>query len=135
MSNEVTDFLNQSSGELHDGFKFANIGDTCKGTISELPKVVEFTSKFTNQQERQLVIPVTDDTGATHAVWVKAGFAASAVQDALTEANAPGLEVGGKFAMQLVELRDTGKGNPAKVYKAQYQPPAAPAVGVDSLLS
>ena len=55
---------------------------------------------------------------------------AAAVNDAIvagTGEKGP-LRNGGKLGVKVVELRDTGKGNPLKVHQAKYEPPtAAPA--------
>lgn len=135
MSMTATDFLNNYGGERHPAFKFENVGDTIKGTIAETPRVVDTKNMNNGQDEKKLVITVTAEDGETYAVWVKAGFAANAVKEALREANAEkdGLQEGGQFAMRLDELRNTGKPQPAKVFKAKYTPPAPKGVGVDDL--
>lgn len=135
MSMTDRDFLDTYGGDRHPPFKFVNVGDTIKGTVTEKPRVVDTKNMNTNADEKKMVVAVTDDNGETWSVWIKAGFSASAIKEALTTAKADGLEAGGAFAMQLIELRDMGKPQPAKVYKAQYRAPVTnTAVGVEELL-
>lgn len=126
------EFLNSYGGDSHPAFKFTNVGDTINGTIAEKPRVVDTKNMNTQAPEKKLVIPVQTEDGI-FSVWVKAGFAANAVKEALKEAGADGLLEGGTFAMKLVELRDTGKPQPAKVFKAKYTPPAPSGVNVDEI--
>lgn len=131
-TQEVNDFLASSSGSQHPAFKFAHVGDKISGVISEVPRVIDRPNLNDGKPEKQMVLAVTTDDGTTFAVWVRRGFMAQAIQDALTNAGAPGLEVGGRIGILYSEDRDTKKPNPAKVFKAQYQAPAPQAVGVDA---
>lgn len=133
-TTEVNQFLGESSGEKHPAFKFAEIGDTIKGVIAEQPKVVDVDNIGKPGTTKKLVIALTDDQGETWSVWVRAGFMASAIQDAIKAVGAPGLEVGGRLAVRFSEKRDTGKPSPAHIFVAQYQAPAAAAVNPDDLL-
>lgn len=133
-NTEVSEFLRSSSGDLHPGFKFANIGDTIKGQIVEAPKVVETPNLKDGTPEKKLVLAVQTEEGETWSVWVRRGFMARAVNDAIAEAGAAGVAEGGTIAIRYSEDRDTGKPQPAKVFVAKYQPPAPSAVSVDDLL-
>lgn len=118
-------------GDRYPAFKFENVGDTVRGVIVERPRVVDVDNN--GKAEKRMVVAVTQDDGETVSIWVKPGFSAAAVKEALTAAGADGLVEGGTFAMKLDELRDTGKPSPAKVFKASYKPPAPSGVGVDDL--
>jgi hypothetical protein len=134
MSSDVKDFLDNSSGERHPAFKFAAIGDHISGVIAETPRVVETPNLNTQLPEKKLVLAVTTDDGQTFSVWVRAGFLARAVNDALNKAEVEGLEEGGRIGIRYSENRDTGKPQPAKVFEAEYRAPAPAKVGVDELL-
>ena len=66
-------------------------------------------------------------------MWVRKGFLAGAIKDACEEAGVKGVAKGGKLVVALTELRDTGKPQPAYVFKAKYEPPAAPTVEMDDI--
>lgn len=123
-TTEVNDFLASSSGSKHPGFAFTAIGDTCKGVISEEPRIIDVpVLGKQGETAKKMVIAVTNDAGETMALWVKRGQMAQAIQEAITAAGAPGLEVGGKIAVRFAEERDTGKPSKLKVFVAQYQAP------------
>jgi hypothetical protein len=42
-----------------------------------------------------------------------------------------GLGNGGKLGIQVIELKDTGKGNPLKIHRAKYEPPVQTAAPAD----
>jgi hypothetical protein len=134
MSMTDREFLDTyaGNGERYPAFKFENVGDVIKGVLPERPRVVNVTND--GKEEKRLVVAVTKDDGETMSVWVKPGFSAQAIAEALKEAKVDGLAEGGTFAMQLVELKNVGKPSPAKVFKAKYVPPAPSGVGVDDLL-
>lgn len=129
-TTEVDEFLKSSSGSKHPAYKFNEIGDTCKGVIVEDPRIVERPNLNDGQPEKQLVLAVTDDDGNTFALWVRRGQMAQAIDEAVTQAGAAGLALGGKIAVRFDEKRDTGKPSPLKVFKAQYQAPPAAAVSL-----
>lgn len=132
-STDVNDFLKSSAGELHPGFKFENIGDTVKGVICEPPKVVETPNLNNGNLEKKLVLAVQVEDGNIWAVWIRKGFLARAVNDAVEAAGASGIAEGGTIAVRYVEDRDTGKPSKAKVFEAKYQPPTAPTVSTNDL--
>lgn len=128
---DVRDFLAGYGGDKHPGFKFDKIGDTCKGTIVERPRVVDVKDPQ-GRESRKLVIAVQDDDGNVWALWVKAGAMAGAIAEALKQAGVDGLAEGGTIAMQFSGERDTGKPSKLKQFRAKYQPPAS-TVGVGDL--
>lgn len=128
---DVSDFLASSAGDLHPGFKFESVGDTIKGTICEPPRVVETNNLSSGQPEKKLVLAVQTESGDIWSVWVRRGFMAKAVNEAIEAAGATGLAEGGTIAVKFAEERDTGKPSKAKVFVAKYTPPPAPTVSVD----
>ena len=66
------------------------------------------------------------------------GGGATAVNRILGHTNATvtssKLEAGGTLAVQYERDEDTGKGNPLKVYKAQYRAPAPAAMSASDLI-
>lgn len=138
MSNDVQDFLNDAApwdGEKHEAFSFNAIGDTLKGVIVEPPRVIDHPNKFNpGQTKTSMVLAVKDDAGTTWALWAEAKKgAAQAIYEACQAAGVGVVAEGGIIAIRLTELKDTGKGNPFKVFGAAYQPPAASAP-IDQLL-
>jgi hypothetical protein len=51
----------------------------------------------------------------------------SALGDAIHAADVRKVEIGGWFGVKIVELEDTGKGNPLKKHAAKYKPPVKDA--------
>jgi hypothetical protein len=130
---EVSDFLKSSSGDLHPGFKFENVGDTIRGTICEEPRVVETPNLSDGKPEKKLVVAVQTDAGETWSVWIRRGFMARAINDAIEAAGTTGLAEGGQIAVKYSEDRDTGKPSKAKIFVAKYTPPAPSTVSVNDL--
>lgn len=108
-----------------ESFKFTEVGDTIKGVITQIKDPHERENSFTNKME--VVMAITIDTGdGEHSIWPRLQPYSSmggAIADATAD-HGNKLEVGGKLAVQFTEEMDTGKGNPAKIYAAQYAPPA-----------
>jgi hypothetical protein len=128
------DFLDDAGGgESFQAVKFANVKDHVIGTIITEPKTVmrESLNKPGTQEEQ---LPINLDTDGTdegrRTLWVRKGFLAGAVKEAVIASGAPGLQVGGKLTVQHTELRDTGKVQPAKVFKAKYEPPVSSGASV-----
>ncbi len=129
-SNEAMDFLRSSgSGESHDAVKFTAIGDHITGTIIDTPHVVERPSLRDGTPEQQLPINI-ETTEGPRTLWVRKGFLSAAITEAVDKAGAAGVLPGGKLTVQYIEDRDTGKPNPAKIFRAKYEPPVAAPVSV-----
>lgn len=138
IDKEVEDFLDDAApydGEKHPGFKFSAIGDTLKGKIVERPRVLQVDKMGApGTKVTKMVVAVTDDAGATWALWVEARKPmAQAIKEACDKAEVKGLAEGGTIAIRFTEEKDTGKGNPLKIFSAAYQPPVQ-TTDVDSLL-
>lgn len=138
IDRDVQDFLDDSApfdGEKHPGFKFSAIGDTLKGVIVERPRVLDVDKMGSpGVKLRKMVVAVRDDAGDTWALWVEARKPmAAAIKEACDKSQVTGLAEGGTLAVRFTEEKDTGKGNPLKIYSAAYQPPVA-TTSVDDLL-
>lgn len=127
MSDDVRDFLDESSGSRFPGFKFDEVGKGVKGRIIEKPRVVERPNLNDGALEKQLVIALQPDEGEPVSVWVRKGFLAQAVSEAIAAAGAAGLEVGGELAVQHHDTQPakTAGHHPAKLFRAKYTPPVA----------
>jgi hypothetical protein len=143
--NEVEQFLSESQGDVYPSMKFQKLSDFVKGTIIETridkresrfrPGEIEtslLVSLEVNEARGVMGVKVDDaraqeqpiNCGDRVTVWVKRGFMAAAVSEAVREAGVKTLAEGGVFTIAFTEEKDTGKGNPAKVYRASYKPPA-----------
>jgi hypothetical protein len=143
------DFLSASAA-------FKNVGDVIKGTIVEEPVLIEQTVFKSNEVKKdkngnvlkQLVVvlqtehrnwdaalkpakdadgnprPASDDIGH-RALFVKFKLR-DAIADALKEAGAKGLEVGGELAVAFTGTEDFN-GFDVKNFKAQYKKPSGSA--------
>jgi hypothetical protein len=130
--SEAEAFLSEAAAGRYPAFSWKDqpVGTSVSGRIVEVPRVVTNENKFTGKEETSLVVPLEQPDGEVVTLWVKKGFMASAVAEAVREAGAKGLAEGGTLAVKFIEERDTGKGNPAKVYRAKYTAPA-PTVAID----
>lgn len=142
--NDSMDFLNANSGGSgNPGVFFGSLNDKVVGEITEQPRQVP------TQFGDRLVIELKATEGSTAGkgkkgedgkiaagdevtLWLKPGAMAAAVRDAISNAEAKGLEVGGTLAVAFSGTKDTGKAEPVKLYTAQYKSPvAAVPVGSD----
>lgn len=132
-------------------FKFAPVGATVKGTVKSLDMqqqrdIKDGKPKFWDDGKpmRQLRVVLAtdlrdeddrDDTGE-RAIYVK-GNMQQAVRDAIKEAGADTIAVGGTLTVKYVKDGEVSKSgfNPPKEYKAKYVPPAATSsVSTEDLL-
>ncbi len=133
MTQAADQFLEESSiGDSYPAFKFTSVGDTVSGTILGDPKPVTRPSLNDGTPEQQLPINIETADGPK-TVWVRKGFMAGAISDAVKAAGATGLRDGGKLAVKFTELRDTGKPQPAKVFSAKYEAPASAGANLDDI--
>ena len=146
MTDDVQAFLNESSGDFYPAMKFKTIGDFVTGKILDVPRVVE-QPKIGNASVmvKKLLINLEvhkgkgvagarDEDGTKEevpvksvpvvTVWVGQGLMAAAVSQAAKDAG-EGTKIaeGGTLTLSYIEDKDTGKGNPAKVYRAKYEAP------------
>lgn len=132
---DVQSFLEQSSGSKYPAFKWGEIGTVLSGTIIEQPKVITRPNLNDGKPEDNLVIAIRTAEGHEFSLWARKGFLAQALADAVKEAGASGLAEGGKLHVKHTENRDTGRPQPARVFKAKYEPPAPTAVNPDDIFS
>lgn len=133
MSNPVDDIIESAGAGRYEPFKFDAVGATLKGTVAETPQVKNLLNRFTNAQEDNLILSVTHEDGKTYSVFAKdPSFLLGAIGAAVKSSGGK-LAKGGRIGIRYTENRDTGKPQPAKVFVAEYQPPAG-TDKVDSLL-
>jgi hypothetical protein len=132
LGSEANQFLEDATRGGHEAVKFKAVGDAISGTIIDDPKPVTRKNLNDGSPEDQLPVNIDTDQGP-RTIWIRRGFLASAVQDAVKEAGATGLQVGGKLAVKLIELRDTGKPMPAKVFKAKYEAPVSSGANLEEI--
>lgn len=124
------------------GVKFANIGDSVTGTITQAPYERQQT-KFGTQDfdfwpngepKMQVLVPLqTDirenpnDDGA-RTLYVASKNLKKAIGEAIRAANVGDVSMGGVLTVQYVGNDPASKNpaNPAKLYQAQYTPPSTP---------
>lgn len=132
--------LASSLTETGNVAKFKDVGDLVKIRITDLQQreQTDFRSGEVlrwkdGSPKMQYVFHGTDvETGEETRIFAK-GFMLGAIKDALRAANA-NVEEGGILAVQFTHEEQTEPGlNPAKKYKAQYQPPAK-SVSADDLI-
>lgn len=126
--SDVKSFLDQSSGSRYPAYKWSTVGTVLTGEIIEAPKVVNRPNLNTGEPEDNLIIPVRTSEGHEFSLWIRRGFLAQAISDAVKDAKADGLAEGGKLSVKHTEDRDTGRPQKARVFKAKYEPPAKPAI-------
>jgi hypothetical protein len=154
MSNEINDFL--SGGGL--SFKFEELNDVVEGVIEDLA-VKPQTNMETGEAltwpdgnpKKQLVVTLvtdlreSDDDDGTRKIYAKGGnYTAKtgsgkamkeAIVDALKQAKAKELEVGGRLKVGYTGIGQKTKAaySAPKLYTAKYTAPAAPAVSESDL--
>lgn len=131
--------IDDIAGPDGDSFKFATPGDTAKGIIIHAEQMRR-ESQFTGKTEEVLRISLEEESGDTILIWPVTntdvngeGYAtrmAKAVAAAVRAAGQRTLEVGGTLAVQYTKDQPSDKGNPAKIYVAEYKPPTAPPAAV-----
>jgi hypothetical protein len=118
------DELSAPSGQA---FKFAQIGDKVQGTVTYIGQWDTHTNNF-GDQETSLKIVLDTGNGEMAAIYPKKGSTqAQAIAEAIKEAGQSRLEVGATLGVKFSGEKDTGKGNPLKLFKAQYEAPKAGA--------
>ncbi len=134
--SDLARFIDENAGSQYPAFKFDAIGATAKGRITRVVHR-DMPNKFNGGVDPTLIVELEDEAGNGVTVYAKRGFMLSAIADAVRRATGgtSEMEVGATLAVRYDEDRDTGKPQPAKVFKAQYQPPVVHnTVNVDDLL-
>lgn len=120
--------VNDLAGPAGDSFKFETIGDTIKGTVAYIGGWETKPSKFRQGEFETAMRLVVDTVDGPKAIYPRKDSAmARAIADAIRASGATRLEVGAKLAVKFDRTLDTGKGQPAKLFVAQYEAPAATA--------
>jgi hypothetical protein len=111
-----------------DSFKFANVGDTIEGTVTYVGDWQKQTNKFNDREEEVARIGIDTGNGEVQYVWPRKGSAmASAIAEAMREARIGELAEGAVLKLRYDSNKDTGKGNPMKVFRAKVTPGEKPA--------
>jgi len=111
---------NRGGGDTYDGVEFPTIGSGARGKVME-PAFVAVTQFG----ERLCINLQTADGPRTW--WVKPGPQAQALSKGLADAGAADVETGADMAVAMTGEKDTGKGNPMKLYEVRYKSPAGQA--------
>lgn len=108
-------------------FKFDTIGDTLEGTITYVGDWQEQINKFNDRTEQVARIGVANNGDASVYIWPRKGSAmAQAIADALRDAKLDELTEGQTLKLRYDSEKDTGKGNPMKVFRAKITQGEAP---------
>lgn len=124
----------------YDSVKFEKKGDGAKGTIVEFddvqmtkwksnPPVPLFWDEAKTRPKMQTRVTIETAPGVESSrvnIWVKPGDQAKAVRDALVAVGARDIEVGAEFGCWMTGTREGQGAQPAKTYRAEYEPPFDP---------
>lgn len=128
--------------------KFKQIGDKVAGKIlaieqrqqTDIDQKLQFFADGVTPR-MQWVITLQDASGETIGLYARGGnykatsgegeSMEAAIASAGMAANATAIEVGGQLAIAHTGTADLGAGKIAKLYRAQYQPPAPASVPLD----
>lgn len=132
--SDVMDLIN-SSGAGGDSFQFENIGDTLDGTLSAEPRVIEVPNNK-GGVDKVLALTIETTDGKEWSLLCGFGGRLTAIKDALQDAGADTLKMGGRLVMKHTAVGEKRKPgfNPPKFYTAAYVPPAPAANSVSDLL-
>lgn len=142
MTNANEWLASNAGGDNNPSVSFPKVGDVFVGKIVGTPRVAIVPNDKGGSEEKLIIdaialegttapsgplhalAPIT--IGETYALWVKRGNIAGAIQKAVSEAGATGLQEGGTIAVQYTGdgERKPGK-NPPKLYAATYKAPVA----------
>lgn len=101
-----------------DTFKFDEIGDTIEGVVTYVGDWQEQDTKFGRITSAR--IGLDTGNGEIAYIWPRKGSAmAGAIAQALRDANLNELIQGQTLKLRFDSTKDTGKGNPMKVFKAR----------------
>jgi hypothetical protein len=125
--------------------KFTDIGDKHAGRLVTPPVERQQTDLDRNPlvwpdgtKRTEWLFTIEEDSGERVTLYARRGNYSGnglamldAIIEAVTEAGADAIEVGGKLAVVYSGTQSLGSGKTAKLYKAQYQPPAPASVPMD----
>jgi hypothetical protein len=110
-----------------DSFKFEAVGDTLEGTITYVGDWQEQVNKFNQRTEQVARIGVDAGGGQPTYIWPRKGSAmAQAIAEALRAAGLTELAEGQQLKLRFDSTKDTGKGQPMKVFRAKITAGEAP---------
>lgn len=119
---------NELAAPAGDSYKFAEIGDTLEGVITYVGDWQTQTNKFNNREEQVAKIGVDTGGGQPTYIWPRKGSAmAQAIAEALREAGLGELTEGQTLKLRFDSTKDTGKGQPLKLFRARIAAGTTPA--------
>ncbi len=111
-------------------FKFDNVGDSLAGTIAFVGDWESRISKYTGNPEQICRIGVDVGNADVAYIYPKRGsIMAGALADAMRAAGLAELTPGQDLKLTYYESKDTGKGNPAKLFDASISAAGVTPVG------
>lgn len=119
-----------SGGTSYPAIKPEKIGDVISGTIIGTPTPIQRPA-LNPPHELEWQLPINlNVNGEDRTLWVPKSQLSSAIGEACTTAGVAGVAEGGVLSIKLVEQRPTKFPKPQNIFKAKYEPPAAPTVSV-----
>lgn len=106
-----------------NSYKFENVGDTLEGTIVYVGDWQKQINKFNQREEEVTRIGVDTGDGEPVYIWPRRNSAmAQALAEACREARINELVEGQKVKLRFDSTKDTGKGQPMKMFRAKVTP-------------
>lgn len=113
---------NELAGPSGESFKFEQVGDAIEGTIVYVGAPYERLNKFNNNLERVIRVGIDTGNGEVLYIWPVVGSQmAQAIAEAARKAQT-NLTEGHRIKVGYTSDKDTGKGNPMKVFQARVTP-------------
>lgn len=114
--------VNDLAAPTGETFKFETIGDTLEGVVAYVGDWQTQINKFNEREEQVARIGITTTDGVSY-VWPRKGSAmAQAIAEALRSAGCNELTEGQTLKLRFDSTKDTGKGQPMKVFRAKITP-------------
>lgn len=111
---------NDLAAPAGESFKFTEVGDTLEGEITYVGDWQEQINKFNDRKEQVAKIGIDTGGGQPTYIWPRKGSAmAQAIAEALREAGFGELSEGQGLKLRFDSTKDTGKGQPLKLFKAR----------------
>lgn len=106
-----------------DSFKFNEIGDTIEGQVVYVGDWQTQINKFNQREEQVARIGIDVGGGQPAYIWPRKGSPmAAAIAQALRDAGLNELAEGQHLKLRFDSTKDTGKGQPMKVFRAKITP-------------
>lgn len=116
MSVDISAFFDPNRGEA---VKFDQIGDGVAGIIID----VQLIDDQHNPGKQVLLVKISTDDGATRDLYVRSAGQRDAIGQAVIDAEATAIDVGGRLAITYVGDKVLRNGKTMKLYAAKYEVP------------